>query len=120
MDAASTLIISFIIAGSAWAICVLLNSIKDDVIGLIELLKEMKKGDKNMEFKLKVSTLKEGLSPTTDPRIQMATIKKRLIKRIRNGIYKPVENNTLVLYLYDEQETPSYAKRKDKITHFKR
>lgn len=68
-----------------------------------------------MEFKLEVSTLTEGMSPDTDVGIQMATIKKRLIKRIRNGIYKPVENNTLVLYLYDEQETPCYLMQRGKI-----
>ena len=68
-----------------------------------------------MEFKLKVSKLKEGLSPTTDPRLQMATIKKRLIKRIRNAIYKPTENNTLILYLNDERETPCYLMQRGKI-----
>lgn len=46
----NTLIISFITVGSAWAICVLLNSIKDDIIGLVELLKEMKKDNKKDEI----------------------------------------------------------------------
>lgn len=68
-----------------------------------------------MEFKLKVSKLKEGLSPTTDILVQMATIKKRLIKRLRDGIYRPAENNTLVLYLNDERETPCFLMQRGKI-----
>lgn len=40
----------FYYGGSAWAICVLLNSIKDDIIGLVELLKEMKKDNKKDEI----------------------------------------------------------------------
>ena len=47
MNVASIMIMCVIIAGSTWAICVLLDSIKDDIIGLIELLREMKKEDKN-------------------------------------------------------------------------
>lgn len=47
MDVGSILFISFITVGSTWAICVLLNSIKDDIIGLVELLEEMKKDKKD-------------------------------------------------------------------------
>lgn len=69
-----------------------------------------------VEYKINIEEMRKGLENITDPFQQYTEIKKRLIKKLRSSIYKPTENNTLLLYLYTDESTPYYIMQRGKIT----
>lgn len=73
-------------------------------------------GLNKVEYKINIEEIRKGLENITDPFQQYTEIKKRLIKKLRSSIYKPTENNILLLYLYTDKPTPYYIMQRGKIT----